>query len=135
MAISQAPLNLYICRQGSVNYIIWDPVKKDINNADINIIGYYVLKTSNPNETGFVNLALVSSQNPYSETDVMYIDYSSSEDALYKVCPTDGIDIGQCSTSFGVAGENDGEEIPVPLPAVWDGITDRDLWDLGFWAP
>jgi hypothetical protein len=134
MAVGQSPQNLRIIRENSVNYIVWDPVKKDITNADINIIGYYVFKTFNPNETAFTPLALVSTQNPYSETDVMYIDYSSSEDALYKVCPFDGIDIGQCSTSFGVAGDGTGDEPVIPRPAIWDSPLDLDLWDLGLWG-
>jgi hypothetical protein len=134
MAIGQAPLNLTIVREGQINYIFWDPVIKDINNADINITGYYVFKTFNPNETAFTQLALVSTQNPYSETDVMYIDYSSSEDSLYKVCSFDGIDIGQCSTSFGVAGDGTGEEPMIPRPAIWDSPLDLDLFDLGLWG-
>lgn len=131
---AQSPVGLYIVHQNSTAFLVWDSVKKDINQQPINIVGYYIYRTYSPNANYWTipYLAFVETINPYSETDVFWVDYNSIGDALYKVCPIDNLgNIGNCTIGYGVSSEG---SITVPSVAVWDGTNTNSEWDIGMWG-
>ena len=129
MAKGAAPENLYCNFRGNVCFLTWDSVKKTNDNppVPINIIGYFIYRTFAPNALYFTTpyLAFVETINPYSEVDVHWVDYDAgNSNALYRVCPFDGVEIGDCSISFGISSEG---TITIPQSGRWDDVDSK--WD------
>lgn len=129
MAILQAPAGVYVNYNGNIAHVVWDRVKKDVELNPATVTAYYIYKTSNPNASGFGSpIAIVNTTDPYGEIDTFYTDYNIQGEYIYRICPFDGVDLGNCSLGFGVS--NDSTETFTPEFARWD----EGLWDLGYWG-
>lgn len=128
MAKPKRPANFYINRGGGASILVWDKVVKDIEQNYTNVIGYYIYKTTNPSGSDWGSpIFFVGTTDNFGDPDVIYIDYSP-DNTLYKVCPYDGVELGECVVSYGIVSE--GSITTIPEPAKWDS----GLWDQGIWG-
>lgn len=127
MAKLKRPENFYVNKFGGVAVLVWDKVVKDIEQNYANVESYYIYKTSNPNGVNWGSpIYILDTKDNFNDTDVFYIDFSSGNE-LYRICPFDGVELGECAISYGIAHEG---EIFVPNPSLWDVA----LWDKGLWG-
>lgn len=128
MAKPKKPENFFVNRTGSASVLVWDKVIKDVNQNRIDVDGYYVSATANPNGTGFDNglLGVVITDDRFIDKDVFFIHYTD-ENLLFRVCPFKGSEIGECATSIGIMSDG---AITVPKSALWD----VSGWDIDLWG-
>ena len=123
-----APTNFFVNIKGSSAILVWDKVIKNEARNYIDVVGYFVYRTANPNGIGWENpYGYVETDDPYADTDVFFMDFAVDGDYLYKVCATeDGITIGLCAEGHGIVGDG---QINTPKVALWDvGGWDVSLW-------
>lgn len=126
MAKPKKPQNFYINRNGSASVLVWDKVIKDVEQNYIEVDGYKIYSSTNPNGGDWETLGEVLTDDRFVDKDVFFIHYTE-DNLLFMVCPFKGSDIGECAVSAGISSEG---AITVPSSALWDSA----LWDIDLWG-